>query len=317
MVELRLIRNDEVAFTLSMSDQQVLVGRAPGNDLVLSEAELSWHHAIFWVEAEQLWVRDLGSTNGTTVGGVPINTPTLVPDGGQVMLGGAVRIEARWRCDAPAAHTVKVLEVIGGPIRFPLLSDRFTIGSAPGADLHLPSGPAEAGTLLIYEDGEVWLGVGAEVTRIEEGVPFSLGGLTLRIISTLSHTPTAITESGRYAYRLTVMLNATSFAKVEDLHSGSCSQTHAEHRVALFYVLGRKLLADREAGRRPAAQGWCSDHEIGIGVWGREWHQKQPGNLNVFIHRIRRQLKASGLDPWCLEKHDKMLRIRAQEVTLS
>jgi len=49
----------------------VLVGRAPGNDLVLHDASVSARHARVVVADDGLWLEDLGSRNGTFVGSPP------------------------------------------------------------------------------------------------------------------------------------------------------------------------------------------------------------------------------------------------------
>jgi ABC-type multidrug transport system ATPase subunit len=49
----------------------VLIGRAPGNDLVLHDAGVSARHARVVVEPDGLWLEDLGSRNGTFVGTPP------------------------------------------------------------------------------------------------------------------------------------------------------------------------------------------------------------------------------------------------------
>jgi len=49
----------------------VLIGRAPGNDLVVRAAGVSARHARVLVEEDGLWLEDLGSRNGTFVGTPP------------------------------------------------------------------------------------------------------------------------------------------------------------------------------------------------------------------------------------------------------
>jgi hypothetical protein len=91
----------------------------------------------------------------------------------------------------------------------------------------------------------------------------------------------------------------------------------AERRVALIYVLASKLSADRRAGRLPDEQGWCIDDDVGIGVWGRHWWGQRPGRLNVLVHRVRRALEASGIDPECLEKTNGRLRLWVWRVDIA
>lgn len=52
--------------------QRFNIGRAPDNDVVIDDPSVSERHVEVWFEDGQWWVRDLGSTNGTIVGGRPI-----------------------------------------------------------------------------------------------------------------------------------------------------------------------------------------------------------------------------------------------------
>jgi pSer/pThr/pTyr-binding forkhead associated (FHA) protein len=47
-----------------------VIGRGTAADLVLNEATISRAHALLAFRGEQLFVQDLGSTNGTLVNGV-------------------------------------------------------------------------------------------------------------------------------------------------------------------------------------------------------------------------------------------------------
>jgi DNA-binding NtrC family response regulator len=65
----------------------VVVGRAPPADVVIPDHCLSRSHARFSrMDADNVSVEDLGSTNGTKLGGEPIERASIKP-GDQVMLG--------------------------------------------------------------------------------------------------------------------------------------------------------------------------------------------------------------------------------------
>ena len=60
---------------------QLSIGRAPDNDLVLADSQISRRHAIIERAGEGYRVTDLGSSNGTRVNGVLITRPTtLMPE---------------------------------------------------------------------------------------------------------------------------------------------------------------------------------------------------------------------------------------------
>jgi pSer/pThr/pTyr-binding forkhead associated (FHA) protein len=64
------------------------IGRALDNDVVLTDAEVSRHHARIEYRNGAFEVVDLGSTNGTSVNGLPISRAQL-QDGDVVSFGTA------------------------------------------------------------------------------------------------------------------------------------------------------------------------------------------------------------------------------------
>ena len=71
----------------------LLLGRAPDNDIVLSDPTVSRHHANVAVEQGQVWVCDLSSTNGTYLNGTRIHGEVMVMPGDELCLGPGVRIQ--------------------------------------------------------------------------------------------------------------------------------------------------------------------------------------------------------------------------------
>jgi DNA-binding NtrC family response regulator len=67
----------------------VVVGRDAPSDLVIRDASLSRRHARFRVEAGEVVVEDLGSTNGTLVAGERVERAQLAP-GDEVTLGAVL-----------------------------------------------------------------------------------------------------------------------------------------------------------------------------------------------------------------------------------
>jgi pSer/pThr/pTyr-binding forkhead associated (FHA) protein len=63
------------------------LGRSAPADIVLPESEVSRAHCRISVEGEDLVVTDLGSTNGTFVGGARVTEPTVLPVGGVLTVG--------------------------------------------------------------------------------------------------------------------------------------------------------------------------------------------------------------------------------------
>lgn len=62
--------------SLQLSDSPIIVGRAPTSTLVLDDDYASGQHARIYPYNGAWYVEDLGSTNGTVVGGLRITAPT-------------------------------------------------------------------------------------------------------------------------------------------------------------------------------------------------------------------------------------------------
>jgi CRP-like cAMP-binding protein/polyferredoxin len=66
------------------------IGSAPGSDLRVSDPTVSRNHARLTCTDEGVTVEDLGSTNGTSVDGEPIDGPILVSDAAQLKFGRVI-----------------------------------------------------------------------------------------------------------------------------------------------------------------------------------------------------------------------------------
>jgi DNA-binding winged helix-turn-helix (wHTH) protein len=64
-----------------------VVGRDPGVSLFLDDATVSRRHARLVVTREKVTIEDLGSKNGTFVGGRKVEGPTTLSDGDEVLVG--------------------------------------------------------------------------------------------------------------------------------------------------------------------------------------------------------------------------------------
>ncbi len=71
----------------------VIVGRSPNSDIVIGASYVSARHARFSIMGSNLFVEDLGSTNGTAVNGKRITEPVALKSGDMVNVGDvAVRV---------------------------------------------------------------------------------------------------------------------------------------------------------------------------------------------------------------------------------
>ena len=65
----------------------VIVGRSPNADIVIAAGYVSARHARFTLMGQNLFVEDLGSTNGTTVNGQRISDPVALSENDVVTIG--------------------------------------------------------------------------------------------------------------------------------------------------------------------------------------------------------------------------------------
>ncbi len=73
----------------------VIVGRSPGADIVIAAGYVSARHARFSLMGQNLFVEDLGSTNGTQVNGQLISAPVALRSNDIVTIGD-VTIRVRY-----------------------------------------------------------------------------------------------------------------------------------------------------------------------------------------------------------------------------
>lgn len=69
------------------------IGRRAGNTIPIDDPFLSGEHARITAEGGQWWVRDLGSTNGTLLNGVPVAAATAI-EPGDIVQFGRIRMQA-------------------------------------------------------------------------------------------------------------------------------------------------------------------------------------------------------------------------------
>lgn len=319
MQKLELKQQGLSPYNVSLGDGPVLIGRAPSNDVVLSDDQVSWHHAAVWIEAGKVHVRDMGSRNGTSLNGERIRGLVKMGESDVVMLGTTTELRLR-PASEPSEPVTLLVEQIEAGIRIPMRSDRFTIGSAADADLRVVDAPALAATLLVEPDGEVLLATEDSSLALHSGQVFEVAGHRLRVVELpFTHAPTVEPEHSRYPYQLAVTLNGVTGpeATLRDDGKQIVYWVQAENRAILLYLLARKLRDDLEAGTAlPDDAGWATDEEVSVGVWGKGG-PSDSNNLHVLVYRLRKELKRAGFDPWFIEKRRRALRVRLAEVTVT
>src|SRR5579863_1886959 len=72
-----------------VADKQIQIGRSSDLDMVLVEDMVSRKHARISMQGDQIWIEDLGSTNGTFVNGEKIKRAHL-KEGDRVLIGTSI-----------------------------------------------------------------------------------------------------------------------------------------------------------------------------------------------------------------------------------
>lgn len=319
-MDLQVVRDGVILHAIPLSEHPLYLGRGPENDVVITEQTVSSNHASAWVEGGQAWIKDLGSRNGTFVNDVRISAPTAINFGDSIRLGPDMELRVHGEGASSGPPLGLLVEDISSGVRFPLRSDRFTVGGGAQDSLRIPGAPVQAVTLLAYPDGEVYIGddEGEEVP-IKPGDTFSVGGHTLRLLALApTYTATIEAEPARYPYVLKVTLDGVAGpeAMVYDEVRDTSHRVDAENRAVLLYVLGKQWLEDRDAGLARPQRGWVSDADVSVGIWGKRG-TGDANALHVLTHRLRRELKKAGFDPWFIEKRRRALRIRVKSVDIN
>jgi hypothetical protein len=318
MVEIQVLRGEEVVHARPLGHAPLHVGRAATNDLVLADHRISSRHAVIWIDGGEVRVEDLGSRNGTFVNEKAAKGPTAVANGDRIRLGTdtVLRVVGTPELAAVQLGGALELEDLDAGVRVPLRSDRFRIGSAEDADLRLADGPDRAATLLVHDSGEVWLGTDDDEHPVSVGEVFTVAGRRLCLREIAGTTRTEAVEATRYPYRLKVTLQGPTGpeALLEEPATGRAYRIDTENRATLLWLLARQQVRDRAEGRGEAEAGWCDDDAVVTGVWGRGKDRLDPNNYHVLVCRLRKELRDAGFDGWFIEKRKKHIRLRLGDV---
>lgn len=306
------VRGSEERPALLLEPDLQHIGRGPGNDLVLAhDPAVSSEHATVWLEDGHGWIRDLGSRNGTFVNGARIRA-TALRDGDTIEIG-AVTLVARGRvAKAAATRKIRMLEDLDTGLRYPFAGQRIVIGSHAGADLKVDMGDAEL-ALSLLDDGEIWSSSLEDDAPLAVGEAFPAGDRRFAVVEVeVSASATEDLGVRRAPYQLRVRLDASTGAQAE-LTDPDADRTHtvnAETRATLLYLLAKARLNPFDT-----ADGWLSDAEAGVGIWGRKGSE-DARKLHVVIHRLRKELRQAGFDPWFIEKRRRAVRLALDAVAI-
>lgn len=86
---------------------EMMLGRDPHCEIHLEHETVSAHHARLSYHHGQWWLEDLQSTNGTTLNGEKVNTPTIVIGGDDIHCG-KVAVQVRFSLDDISPKTREI-----------------------------------------------------------------------------------------------------------------------------------------------------------------------------------------------------------------
>ena len=90
------------------TEDLITIGRAPDSMIVIDDPSVSGHHAQLELSGETYRLKDLDSTNGTRVNGIPI-TETVLRFDDRVRFGG---VESRFEPDIRGSQPLPPMEQI-------------------------------------------------------------------------------------------------------------------------------------------------------------------------------------------------------------
>lgn len=294
-------RSEEVILTSLLSEGgSLVIGRSPAAQISINDPRMSRMHAMIWIENGEAWARDLGSTNGTIVNGRRISVPLILGRDAVLQIGDlAVQLRPQSAGRARLAPVLWVEDAETGLRR--------SVGDEP---VHL----GDTATLQQDHDA-IWLENDEGRHSLSVGDAFHAAGRRWRLVdSEEAGTSTDFSSQNGPPYSLWVLDHRRIV--VRDLQSGREHTVSSSRRTRLLRLLGARLQQDRARRRPVEQQGWTSDDELGLAVWGEAWLGSASNRLNVLIHRIRRELEDAGFDSDCLQKQRGAARLWLQQPSL-
>ncbi|ACY14703.1 FHA domain-containing protein [Haliangium ochraceum] len=267
-----------------MLSSQSLVGRARTCNLHLGELWVSSQHAALCWRGEGWELRDLHSKNGTYVNQrrLQAGESVWVFKDNQIAFG-----------DVADAFSL----VADAPPRASAVRDDGACVTADEAGLLVLPGPGLSQVLLWEKAAGRWVQEteDGDVGEVFDGEAITLGDARWCLV-----LPTVLEKTGLPSPEATAPLSDIGlrftvspderFIGVDVLHGERCVRLDERAHHRLLLTLARKRLADRRQGQpSPAEEGWIAIDALREQLYGCA------NNLNVDIHRARRQLKEADI----------------------
>lgn len=126
---------------LKLPEGETVVGRDPEAQVRIASNEVSRRHCLLIAEGERLRVRDLGSSNGTFVNGVPIQSDYELQPGDLLVIGPmGFRFPGPTSAEAVPPATAVPRKAAAGKEKDNLSDDEIALWLADGSSEQISSG---------------------------------------------------------------------------------------------------------------------------------------------------------------------------------
>lgn len=126
-VELCVVGGKHAGQSIALTKKKFLIGREQDCQLRPNSELVSRHHCVFTVDDFVVRLRDLGSTNGTSVNGERIRKETVLQPGDRVIVGN---LEFQVKVNAPGSEAVPQ-ETTSQPVEDTIVSETDTLTEMP------------------------------------------------------------------------------------------------------------------------------------------------------------------------------------------
>lgn len=282
----------------ALRERPVLLGRGAENDVVLADRQASQLHAVVLTGSRGLELWALGRNPTLRNGGV-VTGRVALHDGDLLELPGAL---LRVRAPGRALRGSWCLALAGGR-QVALRALPYSVGGGPGDDLLLPGWPPAA-LRLHGAQGALSMELGAPaalngapqpegaIERVEHGDVLMLNGIEARLLALEdgADTPTWLAEETPLPRAVHFQFMPTGGTLTVRFREGPAVQVPLSE-------LRARLVATLLAPPAPYRAGdFVSDEALLPAIWPGE-HGRDRTDLNVLVHRTRKDLLSAGLDP--------------------
>jgi len=246
-----------------------LLGRGDRCDTRYDRPEISQDHArIDWRNGRWV-VRDLASSNGTTVDGRPLSGQAPIIHGQRIALGGVVELEL---IDAAAPQPFAISssgQVVEGIER----------------ELYLPRVEDFEAVILPEEGGDWIMTCEGEERVVRDGGRVRVGGVHWTLSLSSGSAGTRLTTVPRFSLdetrlRFEVSRDETTVRLIAVVGDEAIDLGVAAHNYTLL-TLARAHLKDEAAGFPSMERGWCYRDELADQL------KIKVGTFNVQLHRAK------------------------------